>query len=406
MEIEIRPFDGVVSDYGQVVDVAFGSEFHPEDSQHFEPLFRSSQALGAYDGDRMVAGAAHLPMSLTIPGGELPAAGVTSVGVLPTHRRRGILTGLMRRQLADIHERGEPLAALWASEGAIYQRFGYGMATLNATLEAETTRIRFRSDHERRGTVRFVTSDEAQRLLPPIFERVRLRRAGFFSRSAEFWGSEIFYDPPHGRRGGGPVLYVLHEADGVADGYAYYRIIQDWDARGPRSSLQLYELQGADAAATRELWAYVFGVDLVATVRARPQPVDASLLWMVTEPRRLGMTVGDGMWLRLVDVAAALEGRGYAGSDSLVLELRDAVCDWNHGRWALEAGPEGARVTRTQRSADLALDAGDLAALYLGGTTFAQLLLAGRGEELTAGAGQRLDALLHTDLAPWCPLIF
>jgi predicted acetyltransferase len=141
-------------------------------------------------------------------------------------------------------------------------------------------------------------------------------------------------------------------------------------------------------------------------VRARPQPVDASLLWMVTEPRRLGMTVGDGMWLRLVDVAAALEGRGYAGSDSLVLELRDAVCDWNHGRWALEAGPEGARVTRTQRSADLALDAGDLAALYLGGTTFAQLLLAGRGEELTAGAGQRLDALLHTDLAPWCPLIF
>jgi predicted acetyltransferase len=406
MEIEIRPFDGSVGDYGQVVDVAFGSEFHPEDSPHVEPLFRSFRALGAYDGERLVAGAAHLPISLTVPGGELPAAAVTSVGVLPTHRRRGILTALMRRQLTDIHEHGAPLAVLWASEGAIYQRFGYGMATLNATIEAETTRIRFRAPHEARGRVRFVSSDEAQAFLPPIFERVQLQRAGFFSRSAEFWASEIFYDPPHGRRGGGPVLYVVHETDGAADGYAYYRIIQDWDARGPRSTLQLFELQGADAAATRELWAYIFGVDLVATVRARPQPIDAPLLWMVTEPRRLAMTVGDGMWLRLVDVAAALQGRGYAGSDSLVLELRDAVCDWNHGRWALEAGPDGGRVTRTQRSADVALDAGDLAALYLGGTTFAQLLAAGRGEDLTAGAGHRLDALLHTDLPPWCPLIF
>ncbi len=406
MPIEVRPFSGSIQDYGRVVDVAFGSEYHPEDAAALDPFFQTFDALGAYDAERMVGGAAWWSTVLTVPGGEMPAAAVTSVGVLPTHRRRGALTSMMRRQLADIHERDVPLAALWASEGAIYQRFGYGLATFNATIEADRARIAFRGGTPPRGVIRFVDEPEARALLPRLFERVRAARPGFYSRSPEYWAAEVFYDPPHHRRGGGPALYVVHETDGTADGYAFYRIIQDWDARGPKSTLQLFELQGSTAAATRELWEYVFGVDLVGTVRARPQPVDAPLLWMVSEPRRLGMTVGDGLWLRIVDVAKALEGRGYCGEDALVLELRDSVCDWNDGRWALEAGAGAARVERTTRAADLALDAGDLAALYLGGATFAELLAAGRCEELRPGAGQRFDALLRTDLAPWCPLIF
>jgi predicted acetyltransferase len=354
----------------------------------------------------MVAGGAVMPVSMTVPGGQLPTAAVTSVGVLPTHRRRGILTALMRRQLDDVHERGEPLAALWASEGAIYQRFGYGLGTFNVTMEAERSRFAFRTPHEPLGTVRFVSDDEARRILPRIFDSLLATRVGFYSRSTEYWNGELFYDPPHHRRGGGPLLHVVHATDGMDDGYASYRINQEWDARGPRSTLQLYELQALSSIGQRELWAYVFGVDLVATVRARPLAIDTPLLWMVTEPRRLGMTFGDGLWLRVVDAANALAGRGYAAEDCLVLQLRDRWCDWNDGCWRLDASTDGARVRRTTEEPDVVLEAEDLAALYLGGTTFAELLLAGRGEERTAGSARRFDALLRTELAPWCPLIF
>jgi predicted acetyltransferase len=406
MPLEIRPFAGTIEDYGRVVDIAFGSEYHAEDVPAFDPFFRTFQALGAYDGKRMVGGAALWRTSLTVPGGEVPAAAVTSVGVLPTHRRRGALTGMMRRQLNDVHEQGLPLAALWASEGAIYQRFGYGMATINATIEAERPRITFRDRHEAAGNVRFIDEAEARKLIPRLFDEVRLTRAGFFGRPAKYWDAEIFYDPPHHRRGGGPLLSVIHETAGQPDGYAYYRIIQDWDARGPKSTLQLYELQATTPDGVRELWEYVFGVDLVGTVRARPQPIDTPLLWSVTEPRRLAMTVGDGLWLRIVDAAAALETRGYAGEDRLVIELRDSLCDWNQGRWALDVSGGGARVQSSGQEADLALAAADLAAVYLGGSTVRQLLMADRCAELTSGAAARFDALLRTDLAPWCPLIF
>ncbi|HEX6141068.1 MAG TPA: GNAT family N-acetyltransferase [Candidatus Limnocylindria bacterium] len=406
MPIEARRFTGTMQDYGKVVDLAFGSSYDPADDEAFQPFFSTYDVVGAYDGDRMVGGGALWRTTLTVPGGEVPASAVTAVGVLPTHRRRGALTAMMRRQLDDVHASGDPLAMLWASEGGIYGRFGYGMATINAVIEAERSRIAFRDPAPPSGTVRFVEADEAKRLLPALFEQVRDTRAGFFARPEQYWGTEIFYDPPHRRRGGGPLLYVVHETGGTDDGYALYRINQDWGTRGPASVLNVYELTGTTPQVHAELWQFVFGVDLIATVRARPQPPDAPLLRMVTEPRRLGMTLGDGMWLRLVDVAAALESRGYAGDGSVVIELRDAFCEWNAGRWSLEAGPAGADVTRTKRDADVALDVADLAALYLGGATFAALRAANRGEELSEGGAARFDALFRTDLAPFCPLIF
>jgi predicted acetyltransferase len=407
MPIEARPFTGTMQAFGKVVDIAFGSDPNPADDEFLEPFFSTCEVIGAYDGERMVGGGALWHTTLTVPGGGAVAtSAVTAVGVLPTHRRRGALTAMMRRQLSDIHEAGDPLAALWASEGAIYGRFGYGMATVNAVVEAERARIAFRHAAPTVGAVRFVEVDEARDLLPKLFERSRGSRAGSFARPPQFWSAEIFHDPPHRRRGGGPLLYVVHDTGAIDDGYAIYRITQEWDARGPKSALQAYEVAGSSPAVIGELWRYLFGVDLVGTVRARPQPVDSPLLWMVTEPRRLGMSIGDGMWLRIVDAPRALEARGYAAEDALVIELRDEVCDWNAGRWSLETGRDGARVQRTERDADVAMTAADLAAVYLGGSSFAGLLAASRGEERSAGAAARLDAMLHTDLAPFCPLIF
>lgn len=406
MPIEARPFTGTGQDYGKVVDLAFGSSYDPADDAAIEPFFATFDVIGAYDGDRMVGGAALWHTTLSVPGGDVGTSAVTAVGVLPTHRRRGALTAMMRRQLADIHESGDPLAALWASEGAIYGRFGYGMATLNAVIEAERSRIVFRDAAPTTGSMRFVEADEARELLPKLFEQWRRARAGSFARPAEYWSSDVFYDPPHRRRGGGPLLYVVHDTGGTDDGYALYRITQEWDTRGPKSTLQAYEVDGASPAVISALWRYLFGVDLVGTVRARPQPVDSPLLWMVSEPRRLGMTLGDGMWLRIVDVPRALEARSYAGEGSVVIELHDEACAWNAGRWSLEAGRDGARVRRTQANADVAMDAADLGAIYLGGGSFAALLGANRGEERTPGGAARVDSLFRTDLAPFCPLIF
>jgi predicted acetyltransferase len=408
MEIEIRPFAGDVADYGRVTGLAFNGnpERDPEDNELFAALFEAERALGAYERDQAVGVAGIETMQLSVPGGQLPAAGVTAVAVMPTHRRRGILTALMRRQLRDVHEREEPIAALWASEGAIYQRFGYGLGTFFTGIEVERRWVTFRPGDLPLGLVRLATPDEARRIIPEIHDRVAPTRPGFFSRSPAFWEAEVFFDPPRYRGGGGPMLFAIHETDGRPDGYLRYRMTPEWVLRGPNGTLSAMELVGENPAATRALWEYAFGVDLVVTVRARPLPADTPLLWMVTEPRRLGATLGDGLWLRVIDVAAALEARSYAAEANIVLQLHDRLCDWNDGRWALELTPDGARVAPTDREPQLVLEAADLAAIYLGGTSVGQLLAAGRGEERAPGAAGRLDAALRTSVAPWCPVIF
>jgi predicted acetyltransferase len=405
MSIEIRPFSGAAREFAGVIETAFGGELHAEDLPFFERMFEPDRALGAYDGERPVGTAGIFSFDLTTPGGELPAAGVTAVGVQPTHRRRGILRQLMRRQLDDVHERGEPLAVLWASEGSIYQRFGYGLATIHGTFELERERSGFRVPMEPVGRMRLLDRSEAEDVLPTIFERVRPTRPGFWSRSPALW-SEFFHDPERWRRGAGPAFLAVHEVDGQPDAYARYRIKDDWDDRGSRSTLIVTEAIAATPLATRELWRYLFDVDLVFKVKAWGQAPDHPLLLLLNEPRRLGFTLSDALWLRIVDVEKALAGRTYASEGRVVIELRDEFCPWNAGRWALEAGRDGGHTTRTDDDADMALDANDLAAIYLGAFSVAQLLRAGRGDELQPGAAARADALFRTDVAPWCPRVF
>jgi predicted acetyltransferase len=405
MSIEVRPFSGRARDFFDATEVAFGGRLNPEDVAVFEPLFEADRALGAYDGVQLVGTAGVYSFGLTVPGGELPAAGVTAVGVHPTHRRRGILRRLMRRQLDDVRQRGEPLAVLWASEGVIYQRFGYGLATLMASFELERERSGFRVPVVPAGSMRLLERDEAELLFPPIFERVRPARPGFWTRSAAIW-KEFFHDPERWRRGAGPAFLAIHAVDGKADGYVRYRIKDEWDDRGSRSTLIVTEAIATTPLADREIWRYLLDVDLVSRVKAWGQAADHPLLLLLNEPRRLGFTLGDALWLRIVDVEAALAGRSYAGEGRLVIELRDEFCPWNAGRWAIETGGEGARVTRAEEDAELGLDAADLAALYLGAFSVQQLLGAGRGEELRPGAAARADILLRTAQAPWCPRVF
>lgn len=406
MEIEVRPFDGAPRDFFVAAERAFSEPVHDEDVAAWEATFEPDRAIAAYHGDRVVGTAGVLSFDLTVPGGVLPAAGVTIVGVHATHRRRGILRRMMRDQLDAIHDRGEPLAILWASEGQIYQRFGYGLSTMRTRLAVERDRSAFRLPHQPSGTVRFAELDEAKRLFPPIHDALRLRRAGDFARTPAFWDAEIFHDSEHARRGASEAWHVIHAVSGEADGYARYRIRSDWDDAGSKSVVILNEMMATTPAAHVDLWRFLLDIDLMARLEAWNVPPDDPIILSVAEPRRLGIGVGDGLWLRVVDVASALVGRRYRTDGRLVLELTDDFCPWNAGRWSLTVENGLPLVEPSADAPDIACDTTDLAAAYLGGFSFAQLADAARTQELQPGGIARADALFRTDRLPWCPRVF
>ncbi len=192
----------------------------------------------------------------------------------------------------------------------------------------------------------------------------------------------------------------------MADGYARYRLHADWDERGPKAAIDISEAIATSPVAERELWGYLFAVDLTGTARAHNVPVDTPLRHWLTDPRALGLTVSDALWLRLVDLPAALAGRSYASADRLVLEVDDPFCDWNTGRWLLDAAGDDARVTRTELDPDLELKVNELGSAYLGGTSFAELAIAERVTARSPDAVGRADALFRTLIAPWAPGMF
>ena len=397
MTIEIRhPTDGEFEAVFEASCVAFGEAHHPSDVDRARAVMPLERIHVAFDDGKPVGVAAAYAFEQTIPGGTLPAAGISWVGVLPSHRRRGLLTRLMREQLDDVHANGEPLAILWASEASIYGRFGYGLATLNGDAEADKAGFAFRDDPGPAGSVRLVTADEARELFPPLYERVRTTRLGFLSRSPEGWAVRLA-DPEHQREGAGPKVNALLELDGEPAGFARYRIAAKWERGLPQGEVQVMDVIATSRDALRELWRYVFSIDLTSRLTASLDPA-SPLVLMTVEPRRLHVTLVDGLWLRLVDVAAALVARSYAAAGSVVIDVVDDFCDWNHGRF--RAG-EGAGPA--DDAPQLRLSAADLGSLYLGGFDAHRLHAAGRIEELAPGAVERAAELFRTPEPPFCP---
>jgi predicted acetyltransferase len=377
----------------------FADEPREEDFARFEKTLVRERFWAAYDDGVPVGTAADFPFRLTVPGGELAAGGVTWVAVLPSHRRRGILTALMRRELDDLHERGEPLAVLWASEAAIYGRFGYGMAAPHFEMDADKSRFALRDDTGPRGNVRMATLEDAVDPCARVYDRIRPTVPGFNARSREWWETYRLNDPEHGRHGASPKYVAVIDVDGEPSAYAIYRVKSEWEHGFSNSRLRVVEALAATPAAERELWRFLFGIDLIVRIEARVDPASALPL-MVVDARSLHLRLYEGLWLRLVDVGAALARRTYAGEGEgeVVLEVRDEFCPWNAGRWRV-----GAEVARTDASADLELDVADLASVYLGAFTFSRLAAAERVRELKPGARARADDLFRTPRPPYCP---
>ena len=401
MDIDVRPFEGDRRAFLDSIATAFGEHLTDEAAPIWESVLEFDRAIAAYEGDRIVGNAAALSLELTVPGGVLPAAGVTTVGVQPTHRRRGVLRQMMRMQLEDVHRRGEPLAMLWASEASIYQRFGYGLATLKASLKVERHRNAFRLPHGFSGQIRMVTEAEARTAFPRVYETVRPTRAGFFTHTPEFWNAEVFYFPQQWRRGRGDPFHVVHDVGGTIDGYARYAIRE-----GDTYEVSVLDLMATTPAARLDLWRFLADIDLMSRVESWNVAVDDPIMLAVAEPRKLEMTLGEALWLRIVDLPSALAGRRYRGDGRLVLEVQDEFCPWNDGRWSLVIEAGVPLVEPATGPADIACDVTDVAAAYLGAFSFAQLADAARVSELAPGGIARADALFRTDRAPWCPRVF
>ncbi|HVM69473.1 MAG TPA: GNAT family N-acetyltransferase [Gaiellaceae bacterium] len=402
MAIEIRPpADDELRAAMDAAETAFGSEVEDHDWERARQLLAASRALAAYDGGRPVALAAAYAFDLSIPGGELPCAGVTWVGVMPTHRRRGILRDLMRRQLGDVRAWGEPIAALWASESSIYGRFGYGMAAPGLSAASSVQRFGLRDGAADGVTVRLVSMEEALERCPPVYARMRAGRAGMLSRSETWWKELRLADPQEWRRGASRKFYALAERDGAVEGYTTYRVKSEWEHGFAKGEVQVVEVVAATPAATLALWRYLHGIDLTLTVQSPAFDPASPLLLNAVDPRALGLRLGDALWLRLVDLDAALRARSYRPGEAVVLEVRDELCPWNEGRYRVGNG-----AGRTDEAADLALDTRDLASVYLGAFDFHHLAHAGLVEERRDGALEAASHLFRTDLPPYCPEVF
>lgn len=342
---------------------------------------------------------------MTVPGGSLPTAGVTRVSVLSTHRRRGILTAMMRRQFDDVRARGEPLAALYASEAPIYGRFGYGLAIFSADLDIERARGAFARPRDLGGQCRFIDTDQALNAFMEIWERTRPHHPGMLKVPAEEWRA-LLSDPERHRKHASEHYRVVYEVDGSPAGFALYRIKPDMHDGDFTNTLLLEQLVAATPEAYEALWRYCLEVDLTVRVTGHNRPLEEALQFLLRDARAARMLVTDGIWLRLVDVEAALQARRYAAAGRLVFDINDPFCPWNAGRYELEAGPAGSRCRRTQANADLELEVDALAATYLGGNRYSTLQEAGRIVERTPGSIARADAMLRTDRVPWCPSHF
>ena len=363
------------------------------------------RTLAFFDGKEMVATAGIFTFEMTVPGGTLPCGGVTRVSVLATHRRRGLLTAMMRRQLEDMHERGEPLAALYASEAPIYGRFGYGLGTYQAAVEIERSHTAFGKGATGSGRLSMVDVPTALAAFTRIWEQARRNQPGMLALE-ERWMRNQRIDLELMREGASPHYRVLHQTGENPTGFAIYRIKMDWDASVPNGTLRLGMLIAATAEAYAALWRHILDVDLMARVTAEMRPVDEPLRFLLADSRQPKTRVEDGIWLRLVDVVKALAGRRYSVEGRLALRVRDAFCPWNDGQVELSGGPAGADCKPNRGTPDLAIDAADLAAVYLGGNRFRVLFEAGRVDELRPGAIARADAMFATDRAPWCPSHF
>jgi predicted acetyltransferase len=402
MALTIRTL--VEDDYEPFVDMvasAFLFDPNEKDAESERPLYDLDRVHGVFDGTEIIGAAGILTRDVTVPGrGPQPTAAITSVGVKPGHRRRGALSMLMRAELHGLHDEGrEAFASLWASEGSIYGRYGYGLAAEYAALKIPRGAAFHAGVDVGTDRVREVPREQAWAVIRAVYERVAPSRTGYLSRSDASW-DHFFADAEQHRNGLTKYRFVLHPG-----GYAVYRVKGAWGERGPENELHIRELVAEDDQAYAALWRYLLDVDLVQELSyftGTGEPVTH----LLANPQLAIRTRRDSLWIRLVDLDRALPQRQYASDVDVVLDVTDELCPWNADRWRFTVKSGEASVRRVTDEPDVVLDVTALGAAFIGGTRLTTLARAQYLRELTPGAVRALSNAFLGDEEPHCLEVF
>jgi len=402
--------DATFKEFHAAISRGFQEAPRPELLELDRQVFQNERMFGFKVGRRWVSTCGDFERRLTVPGGAaVPTAAVTVVTVHAPYRRRGLLTAMMKHQLEQVAKRGEPLAALWASESLIYGRYGYGPASTRAVLKGTNRRLSFLPGVKTTGSVDEVTREEFQRVAPGLHNAMRPDRPGTMVRDKDVWEFAIF-DMEFARRGASEIRYVLHyDEAGDADGFATYRFKENFDEE-PEGDVRIKEVWAEDPTAYASLWRYLLDLDLARTFHWWSAPVDEPLRHLVTDARAVGTSLTDNLYVRIVDVQAALEARKYAAGVDLVIEVDDPILPENTGRYRIitDGNPEGssAQVTRATSAPDISMGVLELGSIYLGGLHLKDLYRVSRVAEHSTGAIAAASTAFGWHRSPWCPDMF
>jgi predicted acetyltransferase len=397
-QLELRVVEpGEVAEFVRTFEPTFGRTVDGGFGDYLSQVMERDRAYAFFDSGTIVATGETWTLDLTVPGATVPLAGLTSGRVLPTHRRGGLISRLLRYRLDEAKGRGEPVAGLWPSDSAIHGRFGFAPATWSADVQVDRSHVALTEPVDPRGQVQLVDGEEATACFPSAYDAARRLTPGMVTRSPARWQAWASFDVMHGDV---PSVGPRQFARWADRGYVSYRVVRRRVDRNPASTVLVGELIATDSEVYCGLWAWCFGVDLASSVVAPLRPADEPLRLMLSAPRRVVMSVADGLWLRILDVPAALAGRRYGCDGSVAIEVTDP---WGYAagthRLAVDDGHGDCRSWSGRP--DLIMSVATLSAAYLGGTTIAALASAGRVAEHTTGAVALLDRMLAVDRPPW-----
>jgi len=371
----------------------------PDEVRSDRMVLEPDRTFAAFDEGKIVGCAGVFTQRMVVPGDRLvPTAGVTFIGVLPTHRRRGILRELMDRMFAQARERGEVVASLFASEAAIYGGFGFGMAAHHLNLDIALDRVRWAPDTGPTGRVTLRSREEAMPAMRAIYDRMFRSRPGALEVD-DPWMEVAFWEPSKDEE---RLFYAVHEDDaGTPDAFAMYRMKHEWPRGLPSVEMTVKRHVAATPEAGASLWRFLFDVDLVSRVKTDTRPVDDPLLLQLAEPRALRPELDDALFLRPLQVEGALEARGYAADGRVVLGVTDPYLAGNTGTYELVVADRVPACRRIDAEPDIHCSVHALGSTYLGGYTWSALAGAGRIGVRTVSALDALDAMFRSDVAPW-----
>jgi len=404
MVLEVRPIEPEeLEEFGKVNLTAFGERWDAWHRSWFEKRLIPANTVAAYEDGRLVGSSMMFEVEVGIPGGRERAAGVTAVGVLPTHRRRGIMRSMLDRLLAEARLRRYSLAVLWASEGGIYSRFGFGPAAQGLRVELEHPKaglLPFTAS----GTVRLVSHGDARRTFPLVHAGLVGRCPAMVARDDAGWDFALSEEDPHVAPAEGPMFFVIHEEKGRPDGYLIYRVRSNQSGRGPENTLVVLEMVGHNGGVIRDLWRYCTEVDLVRRVEASGRglrPSDDPIIWLAADPQAVVASRATTLWANVLDIPKFLERRRYQADGELSLQVRgDSPTTTTTLRLFVEEGR--ARCEPARGPADLCLGRDDLGAISLGQACLPQLILAGRAVARSDAVALLANGIFSWNPAPWC----